>query len=182
MWKIGAGAVPLPRLAWPSRCSRCWAVGRGLLDAPRTSTGRPVSGPYKYQIRRRGGCPHPPASLPPPRGKVPSEARRMRVGSGMAEAPRRAGLGPAPTKKGNGFRIRRRGGPMWPPAIFPPGGGKHWGGRGFPLETIHPTTFPKNKNAGRLLLRGRPALFDGCGYFSRPEKNRMNTMAHTAMR
>ena len=40
MWKIGAGAVPLPRLAWPSRCSRCWAVGRGLLDAPRMRAGQ----------------------------------------------------------------------------------------------------------------------------------------------
>ena len=25
----------------------CWAVGRGLLDAPRISAGRPVSGPYE---------------------------------------------------------------------------------------------------------------------------------------
>ena len=40
-----------------------------------------------------------PQSLPPSRGKVPSEARRMRVGSGMAELPRRAGQCPAPTKK-----------------------------------------------------------------------------------
>ena len=40
MWKIGAGAVPLPRLALPSRCSRCWAVGRGLLDAPRMRAGQ----------------------------------------------------------------------------------------------------------------------------------------------
>ena len=40
-----------------------------------------------------------PQSLPPSRGKVPSEARRMRVGSGMAELPRRAGPCPAPTKK-----------------------------------------------------------------------------------
>jgi len=40
MWKIGAGAVPLPRLAWPSRCSRCWAVGRGLLDALRMRAGQ----------------------------------------------------------------------------------------------------------------------------------------------
>ena len=34
--------------AWLCRAgdSWCWAVGRGLLDAPRTSAGRPVSGPY----------------------------------------------------------------------------------------------------------------------------------------
>ena len=36
------------------------------------------------------------ARLPPSRGKVPSAARRMRLGSEMAASPRRAGLGPAP--------------------------------------------------------------------------------------
>ena len=48
-------------------------------------------------------------SLPPWRGKVPSKARRMRVGSEMAP-PQRAGQCPAPTKRRNSFYIRRRGG------------------------------------------------------------------------
>ena len=48
-------------------------------------------------------------SLPPPRGKVPSKARRMRVGSEMAP-PQWAGQCPAPTKRRNSFYIRRRGG------------------------------------------------------------------------
>ena len=39
--KFAAGAVQLPRLALPSKRSRCW-------------------------IRHKGGCPHPPASLPLP--------------------------------------------------------------------------------------------------------------------
>ena len=58
--KIVAGAVPLPRLALPSKRSRCW-------------------------IRRRGGCPHPPASLPLPPitvapplgGRCPSGAQNL---------------------------------------------------------------------------------------------------------
>ena len=39
---------------------RCWAVGRGLLDAPRTSAGRPVSGPYEME----GGLLYPPQGRP----------------------------------------------------------------------------------------------------------------------
>ena len=48
--------------AWLCRAGgdRCWAVGRGLLDAPRTSAGRPVSGPYerkgRFRVRRRDGA------------------------------------------------------------------------------------------------------------------------------
>ena len=49
-----------------------------------------------------------------------------------------------------------------------------------PLRRPH--VFPQKQKRRTALFRGRPALFDGCGYFSRPEKNRMNTMAHTAMR
>ena len=58
--KIAAGAIQLPRLALPSKRSRCW-------------------------IRRRGGCPHPPASLPLPPitvapplgGQCPSGAQNL---------------------------------------------------------------------------------------------------------
>ena len=58
--KFAAGAVPLPRLALPSKRSRCW-------------------------IRRRDGCPHPPASLslppitvaPPLGGQCPSGAQNL---------------------------------------------------------------------------------------------------------
>ena len=65
--KIAAGAVPLPRLALPSKRSRCW-------------------------IRRRGGCPHPPASLPLPPitvapplgGQFPSGAQNL---SGFPQFP-----------------------------------------------------------------------------------------------
>ena len=53
---------------------------------------------------------------------------------------------------------------------------------GDPLSRTSSIFPSKTKNAGRLLLRDRPALFDEWGYFSRPEKNRINTMAHTAMR
>ena len=46
----------------------------GQVTAGVQQTGRPVSGPYErrdsFCICRRGGCPHPPASLPPSRGKV----------------------------------------------------------------------------------------------------------------
>ena len=43
--------LPLVRFhscTWAGRAGGgwCWAVGRGLLDAPRVSAGRPVSGPY----------------------------------------------------------------------------------------------------------------------------------------
>ena len=65
MWKIGAGAVPLPRLAWPSRCSRCWAVGRGLLDAPRMRAGQcPAPTIKKDGFRIHVGAAHRAARLP----------------------------------------------------------------------------------------------------------------------
>ena len=88
--KTAAGAVPLPRLALPSKRSRCW-------------------------IRRRGGCPHPPAVLgnrplssvgaaisrpqafPLAGGRCRAYARRMRVGFGMAEVLYQAGQCPRRT-------------------------------------------------------------------------------------
>ena len=65
--KFAAGAIQLPRLALPSKRSRCW-------------------------IRRRGGCPHPPASLPLPPitvatplgGQCPSGAQNL---SGFPQFP-----------------------------------------------------------------------------------------------
>ena len=54
---LGHWALVFPKLqlvrfyncAWLCRTGGgwCWAVGRGLLDAPRISAGRPVSGPYE---------------------------------------------------------------------------------------------------------------------------------------
>ena len=51
--KIAAGAVPLRRLAWPSRCLLVHCLRAGLGPAPTLKTGG-------FQICRRGGCPHPP--------------------------------------------------------------------------------------------------------------------------
>ena len=50
-WALGLQKLKLVRFhsrAWLGRAGGgwCWAVGRGLLDAPRVSAGRPVSGPY----------------------------------------------------------------------------------------------------------------------------------------
>ena len=50
-WALAVQKLPLLRFhnrAWPCRAGGgwCWVVGRGLLDAPCTSAGRPVSGPY----------------------------------------------------------------------------------------------------------------------------------------
>ena len=42
--KMAAGAVPLPRLALPSRCGWCWGVGRGLPDAPLWETAKNAVG------------------------------------------------------------------------------------------------------------------------------------------
>ena len=69
-WALGLQKFSLLRLQFRALLGRaggswCCAVGRGLLDAPHTSAGRPVSGPYErtgcFRIRSRGGCPHPPA-------------------------------------------------------------------------------------------------------------------------
>ena len=63
----------------------------GQVTAGVQPTGRPVSGPYErrdsFCICRRGGCPHPPASLPPSRGKDDSHyqgemSRRDKRGRG----------------------------------------------------------------------------------------------------
>src|SRR5699024_8505934 len=42
--KLAAGAVPLPRLALPSRCGWCWGVGRGLPNAPLWETAKNAVG------------------------------------------------------------------------------------------------------------------------------------------
>ena len=63
-WALGLQKLSLLRLQFRALLGRvgggwCCAVGRGLLDAPHKSTGRPVSGPYerkdRFLIRRRGG-------------------------------------------------------------------------------------------------------------------------------
>ena len=64
-WALGLQKLKLVRFhsrAWLCRAGGGWcrAVGRGLLGAPRTSAGRPVSGPYK---RRDSFCLCP-SSLP----------------------------------------------------------------------------------------------------------------------
>ena len=56
-----------------------------------------------------------PKAFPLQGGRCPRRGR-MRVGSGMAGTPQRAGQCPAPAKGRNGFRVRRRGAPMCPPA------------------------------------------------------------------
>ena len=53
-WALGLQRLPLLRFhlrAWLCRAGGGWcrAVGRGLLDTPRTSAGRPVSGPYEKE-------------------------------------------------------------------------------------------------------------------------------------
>jgi len=55
-WALAVQKLPLLRFhncAWPCRAGGgwCWVVGRGLLDAPCTSAGRPVSGPYEKKGR-----------------------------------------------------------------------------------------------------------------------------------
>ena len=55
-WALGLQKLPLVRFrfrAWLCRADDGWcrAVGRGLLDAPHISVGRPVSGPYEKEGR-----------------------------------------------------------------------------------------------------------------------------------
>ena len=85
-------------------------------------------------VFRRRGAQCAPASLPPPRGKVPSGCEAdeggLRNHRGLCDEPAqpvgaahwaarrhaRAGLGPAPTKEQKSFRILGRGGCPHPPA------------------------------------------------------------------
>ena len=92
-------------------------------------------------------------SLPPWRGKVPSKARRMRVGSEMAP-PQRAGQCPAPTKRRNSFYIRRRGGTP---------------GRPFPSSTRAPRgSLSRNWNDTRRGPMSSSARAKEPHYFSSP--------------
>ena len=142
--------------------SVCEADEGGFRNSKIPPAGRPVSGPYErtgcFRIRRRGGCPHPPArfwgrsplfvgaaisrpkafSLPGIRCRA--HARRMRVGAGMAEAPPASRPVSGPYERTGCFCTCRRGGCPHPPApecsalhISLPFGGKvpqwaHWGG------------------------------------------------------
>ena len=93
--KMAAGAVPLPRLALPSRCGWCWGVGRGLPDAPlwetaKNAVGAAISRPQnRTQISlsdaRRGRCPHRPVSRCVVEGLAP-HAKAPLVKGGCREA------------------------------------------------------------------------------------------------
>ena len=95
--KITAGAVPLLRLALPSRCLLVHCLRAGLGPAPALKTGG-------FQICRRGGCPHPP---------VPN--RVSFLGGPASVRPLR--------KEGTALVFNRRGG-LWPPESLPPSRGK----------------------------------------------------------
>ena len=95
--KIAAGAVPLLRLAWPSRCLLVHCLRAGLGPAPTLKTGG-------FQICRRGGCPHPP---------VPN--RVSFLGGPASVRPLR--------EEGTALVFTRRGG-LWPPESLPPSRGK----------------------------------------------------------
>ena len=132
MWKIGAGAVPLPRLAWPSRCSRCWAVGRGLLDAPRMRAGQcPAPTIKRDGFRIHVGAAHWAARLP---------WVRMPVGRGLPDAPFWS------------LTKRHRGRPQSLPLEV---------GNTEASERRAPTSFPQKQNAGRLFSEAvRRCLMD----------------------
>ena len=131
MWKIGAGAVPLPRLAWPSRCSRCWAVGRGLLDAPRMRAGQcPAPTIKKDGFRIHVGAAHRAARLPwiggRPKGlPYPTleeflenrRGGRLPLSRGDVERSETEGIGNFPSRRSlKGPVVHRRGGtPGRPP-------------------------------------------------------------------
>ena len=108
-WGLGKQKFQVPRLhscAWV-----CRADGTGSVDGGRPK-GLPYPNPEKV-LRTVGAAPcgRPRAGLGPaptisrpkafslPGGRCRAYARRMRLGSGMAVALRRAGQCPAPTKK-----------------------------------------------------------------------------------
>ena len=98
------GTVPVMRAVCSTVGATHWAarfpwIGGRPKGLPYPTPKPFIKGRYRAQRNRGDGDLPLPQSLPPFRGKVPSEARRMRVGSGMAELPRRAGQCPAPTKK-----------------------------------------------------------------------------------
>ena len=118
---VGEGTTPLIKGRWPegpegigncpsrriSEISLCLAgrSGTGPCDKGRMASGYTV-----------GAAISRPKAFPLSGGRCRAHAGRIRVGSGMAGTPQRAGQCPAPTKGRNGFRVRRRGGPIWPPA------------------------------------------------------------------
>ena len=106
------------RLALPSKCSRSVFRRRG---GPR---GRPEHGSASVQPPQKEGTVSSfavGAAISRPQAfallgrRCRAYARRMRVGSGMAEVLQRAGQCPAPTKRRVGFCVRRRGGTLGRP-------------------------------------------------------------------
>ena len=113
----GGAEGELPRRGKRSHPGVC--PSRRISEISPYLAGRSGTGPYDkgrmasgYTV---GAAISRPKAFPLPGGRCRAHTRRMRVGSGMAGTPQRAGQCPAPTKGRNGFRVRRRGGPMWPP-------------------------------------------------------------------
>ena len=114
--KIAAGAVQFPRLGLPSQRNRCepWREAQG---PPLPNHARPPCERPTPPIR---------GPIPPVRGKCPEGTKgvvRCPEGTeGIGNCPsrrpchRRAGLGPAPTRRRGRFRIGCRGGCPHPPA------------------------------------------------------------------
>ena len=117
---VGEGTTPLIKGRWPEgpegigncpsrRISEISPYLAGHSGPGPCDKGRMTSG---YTV---GAAISRPKASPLQGGRCPRRGR-MRVGSGMAGTPQRAGQCPAPAKGRNGFRVRRRGAPMCPPA------------------------------------------------------------------
>ena len=118
---VGEGTTPLIKGRWPEGpegIGNC--PSRRISEISPCLAGRSGPGPYDKERMASGytvgTAISRPKAFPLSGGRCRAHARRMRVGSGMTGTPQRAGQCPAPTKERNGFRARRRGGPMWPPA------------------------------------------------------------------
>ena len=98
------GVCPSRRI---SEISPCLAghSGPGPCDKGRMTSGYTV-----------GAAISRPKAFPLQGGRCPRRGR-MRVGSGMAGTPQRAGQCPAPTKYGDGLQIHRRGDPCGRPLL-----------------------------------------------------------------
>ena len=118
---VGEGTTPLIKGRWPEgpegigncpsrRISEISPYLAGHSGPGPCDKGRMTSG---YTV---GAAISRPKAFPLPGGRCRAHAGRMRVGSGIAGTPQRAGQCPSPAKGRNGFRVRRRGAPMCPSA------------------------------------------------------------------